>query len=55
MLIIILQVNQLKEELEKEKLKNKELSERIKTLENTITKETYINKDLELRVNELTS
>ena len=48
-----LQVNQLKEELEKEKLKNKELSERIKTLENTIIKETYKSKDLELKVNEL--
>ena len=47
------QVNQLKEELEKEKLKNKELSEKIKKLENKITEENSKNKNLELKIKEL--
>jgi len=47
------QINQLKEELEKEKLKNKELSETIKKLENNIITENHKNKNLELRINEL--
>ena len=49
-----LQVNQLKEELEKEKLKNKDLSEKIKNLENKITEENNKNKNLELKIKELT-
>jgi len=47
------QINQLKEELEKEKLKNKKLSETIKKLENNIITENHKNKNLELRINEL--
>ena len=50
-----LQVNQLKEELEKEKLKNKDLSEKIKKLENKITEENEKNKSLELKIKELNS
>ena len=48
-----LQVNQLKEELEKEKLKNKDLSEKIKKLENKIKDENIKNKNLELKIKEL--
>ena len=49
-----LQVNQLKEELEKEKLKNKDLSQIIKNLENKIIEENNKNKNLELKIKELT-
>ena len=48
-----LQVNQLKEELEKEKLKNKDLSEKIKKLENEMKDENSKNKNLELKIKEL--
>ena len=48
-----LQVNQLKKELEKEKLKNQNLSEKIKKLENKITIENKKNKNLELKIKEL--
>ena len=47
------QVNQLKEELEKEKLKNKDLSEKIQELENNIIEENNKNKNLELKIKEL--
>ena len=48
-----LQVNQLKEELEKEKLKNKDLSEKIKELENNILEKNNKNQNLELKIKEL--
>ena len=48
-----LQVNLLKEELEKEKLKNKDLSEKIKELENKIIEENSKNQNLELKIKEL--
>jgi hypothetical protein len=48
-----LQVNQLKEELEKEKLKNKDLSEKIKELENNLKEENNKNENLELKIKEL--
>jgi hypothetical protein len=48
-----LQVNQLKEELEKEKLKNKNLSEKIKELENNLKEENNKNENLELKIKEL--
>lgn len=47
------QVNQLKDELEKEKLKNKNLSEKIKILENKITEENNKNNNLEIKIGEL--
>ena len=48
-----LQVNQLKEELEKEKLKNKDLSKKIKELENNILEKNNKNQNLELKIKEL--
>ena len=47
------QVNQLKEELEKEKFKNKDLSEKIKEFENKIIEENNKNQNLELKIKEL--
>ena len=48
-----LQVNQLKEELEKEKLKNKDLSVKIKELENNLFEKNNKNQNLELKIKEL--
>ena len=49
------QINQLKEELEKEKLKNKDLSEKIKKLESKILEDNNKNMNLELKIKELNS
>ena len=48
-----LQVNQLKEELEKEKLKNKDLSVKFKELENNLFEKNNKNQNLELKIKEL--